>query len=79
MDHELLYQPAADGIDKDPAFAHLGIAPMGVKDWFTPFNDGRYVHPYAPNEDEKSRRWGSPIDHLPDHLAWIWHESLQEV
>jgi hypothetical protein len=52
MDHEWLYQPAADGIDEDPSFAHMGIVPMGIKDWFTPFNEGRYVHPYAANVDE---------------------------
>jgi hypothetical protein len=51
MDHEWLYQPEMDGIEQDPALAHLGIAPMGVKDWFTPFNEERYVHPYAANED----------------------------
>lgn len=42
MDHEWLYDPALDGIDQDPAAAHLGIAPMGVDDWFTPFGDPRY-------------------------------------
>jgi hypothetical protein len=30
-----------------------GIAPMGVKDWFRPFNEGRYVHPYAASTDEE--------------------------
>lgn len=52
MDHEWLYEPAADGIDEDPAFAHLGIAPMGINNWFKPFNEGRFVHPYASNGDE---------------------------
>jgi hypothetical protein len=46
-DHEWLYQPAMDGIDEEPSIAHLGIAPMGVKDWFTPFDDRGYVHPFA--------------------------------
>ncbi|MDT3397635.1 hypothetical protein RKE29_13395 [Streptomyces sp. B1866] len=55
MDHEWLYDPAADGIDKDPASAHLGIAPMGVKDWFTPFGDKRHVHPYAANGEEEEQ------------------------
>jgi len=53
MDHEWLYEPAADGIDEDPTLAHMGIAPMGIKDWFTPFNEGRYVHPYAASTDEE--------------------------
>ena len=52
MDHEWLYDPSVDGIDQDPAAAHMGIAPMGLKDWFTPFNKGRYVHPFAIYEDE---------------------------
>ncbi|MEH0397194.1 hypothetical protein ACN6K8_003561 [[Kitasatospora] papulosa] len=47
MDHEWLYDDAADGIDEEPALASLGIASMGIKNWFTPFNEGRYVHPYA--------------------------------
>ena len=52
MDHEWLYDPSMDGLDQDPAAARLGIAPMGLKDWFTPFNEGRYVHPFAIYEDE---------------------------
>jgi hypothetical protein len=52
MDHEWLYEAAADGIDEDPGLAHMGIAPMGIKEWFTPFNEGRFVHPYAANPDE---------------------------
>ncbi|WUH91910.1 hypothetical protein OG900_18565 [Streptomyces sp. NBC_00433] len=50
MDHEWLYEPSADGIDEDPAFAHMGIAPMGINDWFVPFNEGRFVHPFAAND-----------------------------
>ncbi|WP_329176382.1 hypothetical protein [Streptomyces sp. NBC_01477] len=51
MDHEWLYDPSADGIDEDPAFAHMGIAPMGINDWFKPFNEGRFVHVYAADDD----------------------------
>lgn len=51
LDHEWLYDPAMDGIDQDPVSAHLGIAPMSVKDWFTPFNQHRTVHPYAAADD----------------------------
>ncbi|WP_406440149.1 hypothetical protein OHB14_15175 [Streptomyces sp. NBC_01613] len=39
MDHEWLYAPAADGIGR------------GVQDWFIPFDEERYVHPYAANDD----------------------------
>jgi hypothetical protein len=51
MDHEWLYDPSADGIDEDPALAHMGIAPMGINDWFKPFNEGRFVHVYAADDD----------------------------
>lgn len=59
MDHEWLYEPAADGVDEDPVLAHMGIAPMGIKSWFKPFNKGRFVHPYAADDgsdaDAKSK------------------------
>lgn len=55
MDHEWLYEPAADGIDEDPALAHMGIAPMGINNWFTPFNEGRFVHSYAANDDDGTK------------------------
>ena len=48
LDHAWLHEPAADGIDEDPAPAK-GIA--GVNDWFTPFGDGLAVHPYAADTD----------------------------
>jgi hypothetical protein len=54
LDHEWLYAPAADGTDEDPAPAHPGIAPMGLQGWFSPFDESRYVHPYAANEDDLS-------------------------
>lgn len=38
MDHEWLYDDAADGIDEEPTLASLGVAPMDIKSWFTPFN-----------------------------------------
>ncbi|MGA5817791.1 hypothetical protein ACPC54_08035 [Kitasatospora sp. NPDC094028] len=47
LDHELLYGRTMDGIDQDPAAAVLGIAPMGIDDWFAPFDAGCPVHPYA--------------------------------
>jgi hypothetical protein len=60
MDHEWLYDDAADGIDEDPALASMGIAPMSIKSWFTPFNEGRYVHPYALDGQEDSVEEGGP-------------------
>ncbi|MFJ3697666.1 hypothetical protein ACIPW9_26755 [Streptomyces sp. NPDC090052] len=46
-DQEWLYDDAMDGIDENPVAEGLGIAPMPVGPWFMPFNDRRYVHPYA--------------------------------
>lgn len=47
MDHELLYDPALDGIEEDPARQPPGMAPMRFVDWFRPFNDRRTLPPYA--------------------------------
>lgn len=50
MDHEWLYDDSKDGIDESPLGEYLGVAPMGLASWFKPFNDDRYVHPYAVDE-----------------------------
>ncbi|MFF8906303.1 hypothetical protein [Streptomyces olivaceoviridis] len=52
MDHEWLYDDSMDGIDESPVGGVLGVAPMGFKAWFSPFNSGRHVHPYAADEPE---------------------------
>ncbi|MGW7069911.1 hypothetical protein ACWGII_12285 [Streptomyces sp. NPDC054855] len=52
MDHEWLYDDATDGIDESEAGEALGITPMGITTWFTPFNKDRYVHPYTADEPE---------------------------
>lgn len=44
-DHELLYDPAFDGIEDDQEFA-TGTAPMAFSRWFTPFSKERPVSPY---------------------------------
>jgi hypothetical protein len=46
-DHELLYDPAFDGIEDDPASQPPGMAPMRFEDWFKPFNKERTMPPYA--------------------------------
>jgi hypothetical protein len=47
VDHELLYDEAADGIEDDPeALAILRMAPMAFTDWFKPFNPDRPLPPY---------------------------------
>lgn len=52
MDHEWLYDDSADGIDESEVGELLRIAPMALASWFKPFNDGRYVHPYAQDGDD---------------------------
>jgi hypothetical protein len=57
LDHELLYDPAHDGIEEDPAGQPPGMAPMRFEDWFRPFNDQRTLPPYAlpaPPSDDAS-------------------------
>ncbi|MFF7972194.1 hypothetical protein [Streptomyces sp. NPDC007905] len=44
----------ADGIDEDPTPDPPDLAPLGVEDWFTPFDDEGFVHPYAAHDDEES-------------------------
>ncbi|MFE6775649.1 hypothetical protein [Streptomyces sp. NPDC057702] len=52
MNHEWLYDDSMDGIDESPVGAYLGVAPMGIARWFTPFDPERYVHPYAADDPE---------------------------
>jgi hypothetical protein len=47
LDHEMLYDPAYDGIEDDPASQPPGMAPMRFEDWFKPFNEERTMPPYA--------------------------------
>ncbi|WP_381553086.1 hypothetical protein [Streptomyces eurythermus] len=55
LDHEWLYDDSMDGIDESPIGEALRVAPMGFKAWFSPFNRGRYVHPYAADEPETTQ------------------------
>lgn len=59
MDHEWLYDDSMDGIDESEAGAVLGIAPMGIASWFTPFDKDRYVHPYAADDPEGEENEGN--------------------
>jgi hypothetical protein len=66
MDHEWLYEPDADGIDEDPAFAHMGIALMGIKDWFTPSTKvGTSIRTLRTRTRRKSRQRTSRSNHRP--------------
>ncbi|MFI5799268.1 hypothetical protein [Streptomyces sp. NPDC051677] len=51
-DHEWLYDDSLDAFDEAPAGATLGTAPMAFRSWFTPFHEGRHVHPSAADEPE---------------------------
>ena len=46
VDHELLYDPALDGIEDQPALGPPGMAPMSFDWWFVPFNPDRPLPPY---------------------------------
>ena len=55
LDHEYLFRPALDGIDRSPVGARLGTGSLHPKGWFEPFGDGSRgaVHPYvAPDEEQ---------------------------
>ncbi|MFE7115527.1 hypothetical protein ACFU99_08905 [Streptomyces sp. NPDC057654] len=56
MDFEWLYDDSMDGIDESPVGEALRIAPMSIGSWFTPFNEGRFVHPYAADESGDAER-----------------------
>lgn len=49
LDHELLYDPALDGVGSDPALVSLGMANLDISDWFVPFAD-KTVNPYAADQ-----------------------------
>ncbi|MET9759559.1 hypothetical protein ABZ016_10935 [Streptomyces sp. NPDC006372] len=59
MDHEWLYDDSMDGIDESDAGPALGVAPMAFRTWFTPFEEGSYVHPSAAGEN----RWADHDGH----------------
>ncbi|WEV26357.1 hypothetical protein OYE22_15000 [Streptomyces sp. 71268] len=62
MNHEWLYDDSMDGIDESPVGAYLGVAPMGISRWFTPFAPGRYVHPYAADDEPEDEPDDEPED-----------------
>jgi hypothetical protein len=51
-DHEWLYDDSLDAFDEAPAGAASGTAPKSFRSWFTPFNEGRHIHPSAADEPE---------------------------
>lgn len=50
LDYEILYDPAADGIEDTAAGDELDLQFLHFDDWFKPFDDATtVVHPYASN------------------------------
>ncbi|MEU7256567.1 hypothetical protein AB0B21_12265 [Streptomyces rimosus] len=52
LDHEWLYDDSVGEIGEDAAGEAFGVTPMAIGSWFTPFNGGRYAHPYAMEASE---------------------------
>ena len=46
-DHELLYDPALDGLADTAVARVLGAANLDYDDWFVPFHPPRLTHPYV--------------------------------
>jgi hypothetical protein len=46
LDHELLYDPALDGLPDTEVARVLGMSNLTYEDWFVPFDPPRVVHPY---------------------------------
>jgi hypothetical protein len=48
VDFEMLFADDMDGIEHDPSLQRgLGVWVPAARDWFTPFNAGRVVHPFS--------------------------------
>lgn len=64
LDFETLFWDQMDGLEDDAATqASLGMYVPSVADWFSPFNDDRYPHPYAETERTPSRANTLPNPH----------------
>jgi hypothetical protein len=47
VDFMLLFDPALDGIEDAEIAGSLGVGYLPIGEWFTPFQNVRYVHPYV--------------------------------
>ncbi|MFD5402288.1 hypothetical protein [Streptomyces griseorubiginosus] len=56
MDHEWLHDGSMDGDDEETLGDALGIELVAFEEWFTPFDEGRYVHPSVADGPEEARR-----------------------
>jgi hypothetical protein len=51
LDHELLFDPALDGLPQTEVARTLEMANLAYGDWFVPFDPPRVVHPYLAADD----------------------------
>ena len=56
MDHEWPYNGSMDGDGEEAIGSSLGIELVAFEEWFTPFDEGRYVHPSVADGPEEARR-----------------------
>jgi hypothetical protein len=53
-DHEMLFDPALDGIEDDTdSMNRVRAAPMAFADWFKPFNSERHLPPYVVDQPDR--------------------------
>jgi hypothetical protein len=70
LDFETLFWDQMDGLEDDAATqASLGMYVPSVADWFSPFNDDRYPHPYAATDRAPSRANTLPNPHSDEEAA----------
>ncbi|WP_306330384.1 hypothetical protein [Streptomyces venezuelae] len=62
-DFEWLYDDPTEDPDDDPAYEGPGVTPSTLGGWFTPFDDDRYVHPYAVDERAEPDPGSAPSGH----------------
>lgn len=72
-DFEALFVDAHDGLESDPAHqAAIGLEVSPVSEWFTPFNEGRVVHPFVRTEPSP----GLEMFDLRRRLAGLDHAEV---
>lgn len=55
-DFEFLFDASFDGIEESELAEHLHLANLRFEDWFKPFANVPYVHPYVADADRGARR-----------------------
>lgn len=68
IDFEFLFDADMDGIEEDPARqAVMGIHVLDVADWFSPYNDSYFVHPYAETQPTARPAVHNLMSRIGDH------------